>query len=104
MSRYRRNRIGQTYFFTVVTDRRQPILTTDLGRQALRKSFIEVRHECDLKRCVDYIHVNPLQHGLVQRVRDWPWSSFHRYVSMGEYPIDWGIAAEWYGDELRYFE
>ena len=38
------------------------------------------RDESDLKRCVDYIHVNPVKHKLVERVRDWPWSSFHRYV------------------------
>lgn len=44
-----------------------------------------VRDELDLKRCVDYIHVNPLKHGLVSRVGDWRWSSFHRYVQLGEY-------------------
>jgi len=27
------------------------------------------RDEADLKRCVDYVHVNPLKHGLVKRVR-----------------------------------
>ena len=58
------------------------------------------RDENDLKRCVDYIHVNPLKHGLVQRVRDWPWSSFHRYVELGEYTSDWGNAGDWYGDEF----
>ena len=39
MSRYRRNRIGQVFFFTVVTDQRRPILTTDLGRRALREAI-----------------------------------------------------------------
>jgi putative transposase len=34
----------------------------------------------DFARHVDYIHFNPVKHGLVQRVRDWPDSSFHRYV------------------------
>lgn len=58
------------------------------------------RDEGDLKRCVDYVHVNPLKHGLVQRVRDWPWSSFHRYVSLGEYPPDWGSTNDWHGDEF----
>ncbi len=59
------------------------------------------RDEDDLKRCIDYIHVNPVKHGLVGRVIDWPWSSFHRYVRLGEYPIDWGGGDEWYGDEFR---
>jgi putative transposase len=39
---------------------------------------------------VDYIHWNPVKHGLVKRVRDYPWSSFHRFVKEGEYDIDWG--------------
>jgi putative transposase len=47
-----------------------------------------------LKRCLDYIHVNPLKHGLVARVKDWPWSSFHRFVQLGEYSEDWGAGVE----------
>jgi putative transposase len=46
--------------------------------------------EDDLNRCIDYIHWNPMKHGLVERVRDYPWSSFHRYVKQGIYPIEWG--------------
>ncbi len=62
------------------------------------------RDEDDVERCVNYVHVNPLKHGLVSRVRDWPWSTFHRYVIQGYYPDDWGSAAAWYGDEFRDFE
>lgn len=179
MRRYLRNQTGRTYFFTVVTDERRPILTTDLGRSCLRAAFLQskatrpfeltaivllpdhlhtvwtlpkgdtdystrwraiksdftrrwlavggteatrsesriskaersiwqrrfyehtCRDEADLKRCVDYTHVNPLKHALVNRVCDWPWSSFHRYVRLGEYTRDWGSANEWYGDEFR---
>lgn len=182
MSSYRRSRVGQVFFFTVVTNRRAPILTMEAGRNCLREAIQEVRHqspfrnvacvllpdhlhavwelprgdtdystrwkqikaaftkkwlrsggceqwksasreskgergvwqkrffehtcrdESDLKRCVDYIHVNPLKHGLVERVRDWEWSTFHRYVESGEYDIDWGNAGEWYGDEFQHFE
>jgi putative transposase len=49
-----------------------------------------VRDEEDLKRCVDYVHWNPKKHGRVTSVRDWPWSSFHRFVDAGEYSLDWG--------------
>ncbi len=59
------------------------------------------RDEADVKRCVDYIHWNPVKHGLVDRVRDWSWSSFHRYVKLGEYSIDWGVSMEWFGDEFK---
>jgi putative transposase len=46
----------------------------------------------DFERHVDYIHYNPVKHGLVRRAIDWPWSSFHRYVREGRYPADWGCA------------
>ena len=49
-----------------------------------------VQDEDDLKRCVDYVHWNPKKHGCVSNVRDWPWSSFHRFVQAGEYTLDWG--------------
>ena len=169
MSNYRRCFLcGGTFFFTVVTHRRQPILTSELGREKLRAAFDATReklpfsivamvllpnhlhtvwtlpsgdfdyssrwqsiksyfshhyiavngreadltpsritrreravwqrrfweHLCrdedDLKRCVDYIHWNPVKHKLAARAGDYPWSSFHRYVRMGEYPVDWG--------------
>ena len=177
MSRYLRCVSGRTFFFTVVTHERRPILTTDLGRKSLRmaitaeqavrpfdvvaivllpdhlhtvwelpaddrnfslrwgriksqftrhwlanggeggctsasrdkrgeqavwqRRFFEhtCRDEADLRRCVDYVHVNPLKHGLVSSVSEWPWSSFHRFVREQEYPLDWGNADVWYGDE-----
>jgi len=43
----------------------------------------------DLRRHVDYIHYNPVKHGLVARVADWPHSSFHRFVERGDLPLDW---------------
>jgi putative transposase len=49
-----------------------------------------IRDEDDLQRHIDYIHYNPVKHGLVSRVSDWPHSSFHRYVEQGLLPVDWG--------------
>jgi putative transposase len=51
-----------------------------------------IRDEGDLARHLDYIHHNPVKHGLVQRASDWPWSSFHRFVREGKYSADWGCA------------
>jgi putative transposase len=48
-----------------------------------------IRDEGDFARHVDYIHINPVKHGLVTRVCDWPHSSFHRMVKLGLYPEDW---------------
>jgi putative transposase len=47
-------------------------------------------HEQDFNAHVDYIHHNPVHHGLVNNVRDWQYSSFHRYVQQGIYDLDWG--------------
>ncbi len=49
-----------------------------------------IRDEDDYCRHMDYLHFNPVKHGLVERVGDWPWSSFHRLVKEGVYPADLG--------------
>ena len=49
-----------------------------------------IRNEADLSRHIDYIHFNPVKHGLVSRACNWPDSSFHRYVARGLLPLDWG--------------
>lgn len=169
MPNYRRNYVpGGTYFFTVVTHERRPILTTPLARECLREAISDERdarpfeqfaivllpdhlhaiwilppgdddystrwemvkstftrnylkrggeegattlsrlkhreravwqrrfweHTCededDLKRFCDYLHWNPVKHGLVERVVDYPWSTFRKFVKMGEYALDWG--------------
>lgn len=61
-------------------------------RAVWQKRFWEhqIRDEEDFNKHLDYIHYNPVKHGLVSRVRDWPFSSFHRYVDRGLYPLDWG--------------
>ena len=168
VSRYRRaNVAGGSYFFTVVTERRQPVLTDPAVRDALRAAIKSVRatrpfridgwvllpdhlhtvwtlppddadfptrwrlikahvtrtlgdaylrpewlterraekrcgtlwqhrywerllrDEGDYRNHLDYLHLNPVKHGLVNRVVDWPWSSFHRLAASGVYPSDW---------------
>ena len=49
-----------------------------------------IRDEEDYTRHVDYIHWNPVKHGYVQRVAEWPHSSFHQHVARGVYALDWG--------------
>ncbi|WP_275097906.1 REP-associated tyrosine transposase [Sedimenticola hydrogenitrophicus] len=48
-----------------------------------------IRDEMDYAHHTDYIHWNPVKHGWVPRVSDWPYSSFHRHVEKGVYLIDW---------------
>jgi putative transposase len=49
-----------------------------------------IRDDSDLERHVDYIHFNPVKHGYVTRLANWPHSSFHRYVERGLLAADWG--------------
>jgi putative transposase len=48
-----------------------------------------IRDEQDYAAHVDYVHINPMKHGLVDCVVDWPYSSFHRWVTRGAYSPDW---------------
>ncbi|WP_395402429.1 REP-associated tyrosine transposase [Pseudoduganella sp. UC29_106] len=142
---------GGSYFFTVVSEQRRPVLTAPLFRRTLRHAisrvrsrypfeivafvllpdhlhtiwtlpdgdsnfplrwrlikglvtyqtkwheqvwqhrYIEhvIRSERDFELHFDYLHWNPMKHGLVERVVDWPWSTFHRYVAQGVYTADW---------------
>jgi putative transposase len=48
-----------------------------------------IRNDNDFARHVDYIHFNPVRHGLVSRVADWAYSSFHAYVRESVLPADW---------------
>ncbi len=48
-----------------------------------------IRSARDFHMHIDYIHLNPVKHGLVERPCDWTWSSFHRYVRRGWYEPNW---------------
>jgi putative transposase len=76
----------------------QPISDSRHGnrrRGVLQRRFWEhvIRDEADFQRHVDYLHYNPVKHGYVACCRDWPWSSFQRYVRSGVYPPEWGCGA-----------
>jgi len=49
-----------------------------------------IRDEKDFSTHIEYIHYNPVKHGLVKSPVDWPHSSFHRYVAKGLYAANWG--------------
>jgi putative transposase len=53
-----------------------------------------IRDERDLRHHIDYIHFNPVKHGLTARVADWPHSSFHRFVRDGLLALDWAGPAD----------
>lgn len=55
-----------------------------------------LRDERDYQHHFDYLHFNPVKHGLVDKVSNWPYSSFHYWVKQGVYPDDWGYGREIY--------
>ena len=52
-----------------------------------------IRDQEDFNHHLDYIHINPVKHGLVMAPRDWPYSTFQRWVKQGRYPLSWGANA-----------
>lgn len=46
--------------------------------------------EKDLSNQINYIHYNPVKHGLVKNVKDWQYSTFNKFVKMGLYEKNWG--------------
>ncbi len=45
-----------------------------------------IRDVDDLQKHIDYVHYNPVKHGLVVDIEAWPWSTYHKFVREGFYP------------------
>ena len=73
---------------------RSPVRRQRGERGIWQRRFWEhtIRDERDYAVHMDYVHFNPVRHGLVDRAADWPYSSFHRCVAAGLYPADWSVA------------
>ena len=51
-----------------------------------------IRDADDCANHVHYIHYNPVKHGWVERVEDWPYSTYHRFRQQGVYnTFDWSL-------------
>jgi putative transposase len=74
-----------------ITERRSVVRMARGERGIWQRRFWEhaIRNETDYAAHIDYCHINPFKHGYVQRVADWPYSTFHRDVERGIYPLDW---------------
>lgn len=62
------------------------------GMKFWQKRFWDhvIRDEMDFQRHLDYIHYNPVKHGLVTKPEDWAHSSFLVWKERGAYPDGWG--------------
>ena len=69
-----------------------PCTNNRCERPVWQRRFWEhaIRDEEDWRNHLDYIHYNPVRHGLAASPGDWPWSSFGRAVARGWYDKSWG--------------
>ena len=76
------------------TERRSAVRLAKGERGIWQRRFWEhtIRDDADYAAHIDYVHVNPLKHALVERVAEWPYSTFHRAVARGVYDADWAAA------------
>jgi len=51
----------------------------------------QIKDELDYAKHMDYLHYNPVKHQLVTKIKDWPYSTFHRYVKQDVYDENWAI-------------
>ncbi|MCH8152146.1 MAG: transposase [Planctomycetes bacterium] len=75
---------------------RSPSRRNDRRRGVWQRRFWEhtILDEADFIHHVEYIHFNPVRHGLANCPHDWACSSFPRAVRLGRYPMDWACTCE----------
>jgi putative transposase len=78
------------------TERRSKVRIAKGERGIWQRRFWEhtILDDHDYRQHIDYVHWNPMKHGLVQKIADWPYSSFHHYVKEGVYPENWAGVLE----------
>ena len=54
----------------------------------------QIQTEEDFRHHMDYIHYNPVKHGLSQSPTEWPYSTIHQLTKQGVYPQDWASDPE----------
>ena len=80
-----------------------------ISRQRQRESDVwqrrfwehTIRDEADWIGHINYLHYNPVKHGLVECPHQWEFSSFRRFVKDGFYGEDWGCRCEGKGRRQR---
>ena len=82
----------KSFSATMSAFKRRVIWMMKLKGSIWQRRFWEhlIKTEGDLEKHTDYIHFNPVKHGLTGRIIDYPYSSFRLFVEKGIYPEDWG--------------
>ncbi|MEA3548597.1 MAG: transposase [Thermodesulfobacteriota bacterium] len=91
----KRMRLVKTLFSKEMpkTERRSRVRQRKGERGIRQRRYREhtIRDERDYATHMDYLHFNPVKHGYVDRVIDWPYSTFRNHVQRGLYPENWGV-------------
>jgi putative transposase len=53
-----------------------------------------IRDDGEYERLVEYCYFNPARHGLVERIWQWPHSTYHRDVRVGLFPRDFDVTVD----------
>jgi len=105
--------IKRTFSTTYVAAGGRPLAQTDSRRSKRERGIWQrrfwehcIRDADDDWNHVHYIHYNPVKHGLVERIEDWPYSTYHRFCQQGLYDdFDWGLfQADDYDEQMEFFE
>ena len=91
----KRMRLVKTLFSKEMpkTERRSSVRQRKGERGIWQRRYWEhtIRDERDYATHMDYLHYNPVKHGYVDKVMDWPYSTFRHHVQRGPYPENWGV-------------
>jgi len=73
------------------TEQRSAVMVRRGERGVWQRRYWEhpIRDDRDYAVHMDYVHFNPIKHGLVDRPADWPFSSFRRCIARGLWAADW---------------
>ncbi len=86
-------RLIKTFFVRALpkTERLSRVRQADGERGIWQRRFWEhaIRDDADYAAHMDYVHFNPVKHGLVLSPADWPYSTFRSCAERGLYPLDW---------------
>ncbi len=73
-----------------------------LFRSSLKRK--QVDNENYLRELVRYIHYNPIHHGFVKNLTDWPYSSYHSFINREAGRIERKTVFDWFGGEAGFHE
>jgi len=86
-------RLIKTLFSKSRTRTRPPIAAASRPgtRSIWQRGYWEhtIRDDRDYAAHMDYIHFNPVKHGLADHPASWPFSTFRTCVAKGLYPANW---------------